>query len=517
MKKFTGLVVILAVLILGGYYVMGLVTERTLKKDVNMINQSSGLHVEIQEYHRGWFSSTAKFNWRLHIPERIVKNKDGQSTTTPAQDYAIDMPLTIYHGPIIFADSGVQLGLGYAYTDLTLPQTYAEQFSAVFTPESTKPKMDVSILVNYLNRSRLRINLPQFKLIAKEGNGQFEWFGMTNDLTVSSNLNSIEGDLTIDGMSFLKDDVKGTVGKIYSEYDLHQTKEGLYLGDANLSFPSLVVMDKNQKVFELEQFDVHTSSDIDGGLFSSDFKTSLDKIIANGKTYGPGLLKVSIKNLDAQVLSQINMQVNKMQQGTEQERQQALMNMLPELPKLFSKGAEFKISEASFVVPEGKIEGDLLVALPKGDITNPFELIQKVVGEAKVKIPTIVVKNLMLASAKQQLSQPSLQQAMVDQMKNDNKVPDAVAAAKPVDPQAAATKDDNVAPATATAIPAPAKPATPQEIEQKAKAQADERLAGLIHAGLLVQKGDDYVIEFKLAEGQLSVNGQPYNSAMTKF
>lgn len=32
MKKLTGLVIILAVLILGGYYGMGILTERTVKK-----------------------------------------------------------------------------------------------------------------------------------------------------------------------------------------------------------------------------------------------------------------------------------------------------------------------------------------------------------------------------------------------------------------------------------------------------------------------------------------------------
>ena len=120
----------------------------------------------------------------------------------------------------------------------------------------------------------------------------------------------------------------------------------------------------------------------------------------------------------------------------------------------------------------------------------------------------------MLVSAKQQLSQPSLQQAVVDQMQNDNNASDAAAATKPADSQVV---DANAVPAAPTAAQVPAKPATPQDIEQKAKIQADEKLAGLVHAGLLVQKGDDYVIEFKLAEGQLSVNGQPYNSAMTKF
>ncbi len=521
MKKFAGLVVVLAVLVLGGYYGMGLVTERTLKKDIKLINLSSGVFVDIKEYHRGWFTSKAIFNWRLHVAERVVKGQDGQSTITPAQDYAIDMPLTVYHGPIMFVDSGVKFGLGYAYTDLTVPPAYAAQFSSMFTAESIKPQVDVSILVNYLNKSHLRINVPKFKLIGTEGKGQFEWLGLLNDVTVSSNLSTIDGDLAIDGLRFSKDKTQAEIGKISSEYNLHQTKEGLYLGDASISLSSMMASENEQKIFDLSNLDFHTCSDVDGGLFNSDFKLSLEKVVANGKTYGPGLLKMSINNIDADILAKINAQANKMQQGSEPERQQALLAMLPDLPKLFTQGAKFQISEVSLVMPEGKVEGDLLVALPKGDIGNPFELMQKVEGNGKLKIPAAVVKNMILTSVKQQMSQPSLQQTMVEQMQNTKAEPAATTAvtalpadSKAVEPLATADKAEATTPAATTA---PANPADTADTEQQTAQQADLKLSALVQSGLLAKKGDDYVVEFKLAQGQFTVNGQPFNPAMLKF
>lgn len=534
MKKLIGLVVILAVLVLGGYYGMGVVTERTLNKNAHMINQSNGLHLDIQKYDRGWFTSLAQFHWTLHIPEHVVKNEDGQSSTVAAQDYDLDMPLKIYHGPFVFADSTMRFGLGYADTTIQIPPPAAkelsQQFTELFTNDSIKPEVKISVLVNYLNRSRLRIEVPTFKLIGKNNTGTFEWLGLTNDITVSSNLGKIDGDLTVDGMKFEKDTTKANVGKISSEYNLHETEEGLYLGEANMSVPSLVVEDKGQKVFELEKFAVQSSSDIDGGLFNSYFETSLDKVLANDKTYGPGILKMSLKNLDAQVLAQMNKDINKMQQGTDAEKQQAMMALLPQLPKLFSKGAEFKITELSFSMPEGKIEGNLLVSLPQGDMSNPFQMIQKIQGEGKVKVPAAIVKQVMQESAKQQLKQPSLQQAMVDQMQHD-KTQDAQAngvesntttpadAQKPMAPDlgqtASADKPQTDAQAQ-TATPS-ATPATPEEIDAKAKAQTDEKLASLVQAGVLVAKGDDYVVEFKLTDGQLTVNGQPFNPSTMKF
>ncbi|WP_133128334.1 YdgA family protein [Legionella nagasakiensis] len=523
MKKLIGLVVIILVLVLGSYYGTGLITERTLKKNVNMINQSNGLYVDVEQYDRGWFTSQAKFKWHLHVPERITKDQNDQSKVIPAQDYAMDMPLTIYHGPVIFSNVGIRFGLGYAHTVLTLPQPYAEQFSTVFSNQSTRPTLNLSVLVNYLNKSRLRIELPAFTLIAKEGKGQFEWLGMTSDVTVSSSLSTIDGDLTIDGIKIIKDSMNAVIGKITSNYDLHQTKEGLYLGEANFSFPSLMINNKDQKIFELEQFDIHTSSDVDGGLFNSYLKTSLEQIVTNGKKYGPGILKVSLKNLDAEVLAQINEQVNRMQQGSAQERQKALLVLLPELPKLFNKGAKFEISEMSFAMPEGTVAGHVLVSLPKSDSSNPFQLIQQVEGEGKFKIPAIVLKGLIVASLKQQLmQQPALPQAIAEQMKKDGQSENNVTGsadeemAKHSDAsdeqnQEAQNESSQDTSATASAIRSPA------DVEKQATMQTEERLSSLVQAGILKTEGNDYTIELKLENGQLSVNGQPFNPAMMKF
>ena len=47
MKKLAGLIIILADLILGGYYGMGVLTERTFKKNIEVINQSNGLFAQV--------------------------------------------------------------------------------------------------------------------------------------------------------------------------------------------------------------------------------------------------------------------------------------------------------------------------------------------------------------------------------------------------------------------------------------------------------------------------------------
>jgi uncharacterized protein YdgA (DUF945 family) len=489
MKKISGLiVVILAVLILGGYYGMGIITEKTIKKNIEAINQSNGLAAELSDYKRGFFTSTAAIKWRLHVPEREVKDANGQTQVIAAQDYRMEMPVRIDHGPIIWTDHKLLFGIGYAKSVVPMPVEYQEQFDALFSKESQKPQLDLSIFVNYQNKSKINAVIPAFKLLGKDGNGQFQWNGMTSTTNLSSGAEKVGGGIVIDGFQFNKDNSSITLGRVTSDYDLHQTLAGLYLGNANFSLPSFVVAGKDQKVFEIGDFVLSSDSNISEGLFYSHFNASLKSVLANGKTYGPGDVEVSLKNLDADVLAQINQQVSAMQNGTDAERQKAMLALLPQLPKLLSKGAELAISRLSMQLPEGQIQGSLSLSLPKGDGVNPFELFQKVRGNAKLKVPSVVVKDLMQRSlVKQMEAQPQMQQDLAQQLASTPEQPDAQGNQPTLTP------------------------------EQVAAAQTDKQIAAMEKTGLVTLQGSDYVVEVNLEQGKFTVNGKPFDPAMMRF
>lgn len=494
MKKLVGLAVVLAALILGSYYGMGLVTERTLKKNIAMINQSNGLVIDIEQYHRGWFRSNAMLNCTLHVPSRTDTTSAGVVTTIAAQDYKMKVPLLINHGPVMFVAGKPYFGLGYAHSDLTLPQPYAEQFSQEFTPESIPPLLKVNIHVNFLNNSMIGMELLPFKLISKADATQFEWLGLGSKVNVSSNRANVKGLVSVNGLSLSKNNINATLGKVHSDYDMHRTDLGMYLGDANLSFASLTVTKADQKALDVQNVDVHSKSGTHDGLLDSHLNITLDKLSIDAQNYGPVLLDLSIKNIDAVVLAKINEQSEKLQQGTDAERQQMLITMLPELPKLLSKGATFDISALNIGMPEGTIKGTLSVSLPKMDASNPFQLIQAIEGQGKVTIPSVLIKRLLNDDAKKTLlNQAATQPAVVTQ-----------------EPKAETT------PVANDAVVSPA-PVSAADIDQQARTQADARLATLVGSGLLAANGSDFIIEFKLTHGQLSVNGKPFNPAMMQF
>lgn len=498
MKKLVGLVVILAAVILGSYYGMGMATERALKNNIAMMNQSNGLTIDMEQYKRGLYRSKAILNVSMQVPARTLTNQAGVATTLPAQDYKILMPIFIYHGPVIFAASKPMFGLGYARSEVALPQPYADQLNQAFTATPTAPVLNLSAFVSYLNNSTLSMDLPTFKLVSKEGNTQYEWLGMASDINVSSSRDAVEGRVAIDGMKMQKDKLSVVLGKVDSDYKLHQTPFNLYLGDASLSLDTLMVTDGDKKILDVQQFTAHSMSNIKDGLFSSHAVLTLSKLWSNDKTYGPARLDISIKNLDAEILANINEQANNLQQGTEAERQQAMIQLVPQLPKLFSKGPTLEVSELSMTMPEGVIKGNLLISLPATDSANPFQLIQKTQGQGRFVYAEAVMKQLLNDSAKQQLQKQVAAAAVVQ----------ANATTVPV--TTAPDSKTQTAPVSETVVVA--------SIDNQAITQlADEKLAAMIQSGLLIKQGSDYVTEFKLESGQLTVNGKPFSPAMMKF
>lgn len=500
MKKLLGLAVLIAAIILGGYYVTGVVTEKTLKKNIAVINQGKGFHLDIMQYDRGWFNSSVQLRGKLLIPEHTVKTND-QVISTPAEEFTLEAPLVIHHGPIIFTDSKVEFGFGSARMKLTIPQAYQAKFASLFTESSTKPVADISLLVNYLAQTHINIQIPAFKLIAKEG-GEFEWQGMEDSVILSADVDKIHGSNIIDGFSWSKNQGKIAVSQVKSSYNLQHNVEGFYTGKGKASLPLLRVTENDKDTFSMKDMEVHFNSEVSSGLYNASLNASLENLMTDTKTYGPGSFKISVKNLDAHTLGVMNHEIRNMKHGTESEQQKVMLSLLPELPKLLNKGARVEISDLKFAMPDGAIEASLAISFPSENIASPFQLIQKMSGEGKVKVPTVFLQHIMQESVKQQLTQPSLQQAMVDELQ---KSAENTNVEEPQDDEKTASE------------PVSAKPETPEELEERARVRASEKLSALVQAGLLTLKGNDYLLDFKLADGQLTLNGQPFNPAMMKF
>ncbi len=506
MKKILGIVVLLVVVVLGGYFSTGLVTEHTLKKNLKALNQANGFSAELAGYHRGLFRSTADLTWRMQMPEKILKKEDGASLVVPPKVYSFDMPLVIHHGPVIVKDGRVRFGLGAARGELSLPDAYASEFTDMFSAKSTKPTLAISLFVTYLNKTHLELDLPAFQLFTKHEHNEFEWLGMNTDLRFSPESTHLQGRFTLEGLRLIKQKIRVILNKVTTGYDVHKAKNGLFLGEANLHLPILQVTDKNQTEFELKQFELNTKSDIQDDFFSSSFRAAFTSLLSRDKKYGPGELDVSIKKLDASVLAGLNERLSQLQQTTTKgaQTQQLLLSILPDLPKLLGKGAVFEVSTLKLGVEKGAIDGSARIVFPESESDSPMQVLPKIEGEGHLSVPAPFLKDLLVHSFKRQLLRTH---EMASTGTQDKKLPNEKAVS-PSTLDAESTVADNKD---------PAKPVTIAEIDQQAVHHADQKLADLIRLGALQAKGADYVLELKLSSGHLLVNGHPFHSGMLSF
>ncbi len=498
MKKKIGFVVIFAALVLGSYAGMGIVTERTFKKNIDVLNQVNGIKVELVQYQRGWFKSHAILNWSMVIPARTIQ-VNGKSLSEPESNYKTQMLLTIYHGPIIVTNSKLLFGLGYAHSQILLPASYDAKFKEKYTPDSTKPTLDLDVFVSYLNKTRINLDAPQFKLIAKQGHVQFNWAGMVSQIDIASNRKHVDGLLILNGLTWVNDQLQGEIQQVASNYHLDSSNSGFYLGNAHVAIPSVIVAHASQKILEVNQFNMQTHNQMNQGLFDTSLEADLHQLLLNHKTYHDCLIKLAIRNLDAQVLAGINNKLSASQQGGI-DGQRLLFSLVPELPQLVNKGAQFEISDLRMGMPQGDIRGHVLIRFPRENISNPFLLMQKITGDGSLTLATAILKDWLKDSVKNRiLAIVRYQQAMAKSADQN---------------QPSQNQAQMITPPQNLPNPANPLPLSAADIDKQADLEADKKINKLIQVGLLVPQQPNYSMEFKLADGQLLVNGKVFNPSM---
>ncbi|HHF7367420.1 TPA: YdgA family protein [Legionella bozemanae] len=469
MKKWTGFLIALVVLILVAYFAIGFSIENTLSKNINSIPKTSSFSVYLGNYHRGWFSSQANLTFKMHIPAQNITDKNGVTKTEPPADFDVDIPIYIKHGPFIATDHGIRFGVGLVTTQ---PETHYEAF------------------INYLNKTIFRYTLPSFAVEGKigqnEGDFKLNWRGLSSLLCVSSNLDDIDGNLRLLGVkgaannpSNIKNNLAFDIGEITYDYKFKRHQDWLWIGQSRFDIPSIAINLAGEKVFELGEFALSVGSNIHDGAMDIDFKLSLQKLFTDNQNYGPGILHLSFRNLDPVIAAKINQQEFNLIQNNSDPNLVTLA-FATELPKLLAKGAVLELSEMTLNVPDGKIIGNLKMSLPKSEGDDLSQMMQKMSGEGHFKAPITTVKALVTASIKNNLTD------------NTQTTPDAqVTSPGSASPEQIFTNPDD-----------------------QAATQAEKMLHDLVNKGLLKIEGNDYVLTFKLENQKIFVNGQPFNPNM---
>ncbi len=447
MKKWAGVLIIILAMIFLSYFTTGVLVKRTLNKNFDAFHDTSIMSVHLDKYQRGWFSSQALLTVKMHIPEQKTTDKNGVVSVSPPFDLDLSYPLTINHGPFIFTDAGIRFGFGYV---------------------STRPQTHYDALIDYFNNTVFRYNLPALSMTGKSGNQsfQFEWLGLSTMMRMSPTAHKFDGNFTLFGLNGSSDNVLFHLGEIVSRFKFTYS-QGLWVGQTNLSIPSISVNMGTQNEFNLEAFNLGLSSNLKDDSLNYNSTVTMKKLLVQGRSYGPGSLVLNIRNLDAKAMADINRLTWTMLEKNQNPELNQLA-LLVDLPRLLAQGTELELSELYFVVPEGKITGNLKIGLPKNDIIDPAQLLSKVQGTGQFRAPMEVIKKLMIAS-----------------IQNNTQSTDQPVTGEPI---------------PNTSVPV------------DAQAQANGLLQRYVDQGFLKIEGNEYVVNIKIVNQQILVNGKVFNS-----
>lgn len=512
MKKLIGLLLIILVIILAGYYGMGYLTESTMKKSIVALNEkgTNGPMVKLQSYHRGWFTSQAVLDWTIYLPEHLTP----ASETNPGdlKPHQVTVPVKIWHGPFIFSSQGFKCGLGYAHAQVEMPSSANKMFNEVFTADSTRPNLDLDLFINFFKQAFYKIKLLPMALKAQQGDAVFDWSGLTLTFNVSPDMNSLKGQNELGALIFRANNntEQGEIAPVINHYSLHRYKDNLYYGNADLLIPDVSLTKNNEKTFVIKKLELDSIIDIKNDLVNQDSKLLLKELFVQKRNYGPVKIELALRNLDANALISITNKLNQLQTEPSvfpaMASSQKLLVVLPDLPLLLSKGPEFEIKTLQFKLPEGELSGTLFLSLPQQDSSPLLGLVQKLQGRGEIHIPSVLLKQLFAETIKRKLLLPPPAAATDTEAANlSNKPTDAVVV--PAPDTVTANNSDASLQAAAQA----------QDVQQQAVILADKRLESMMQSGLLTLENNAYTLRFTLDKGQLLVNGKPFQSEMIQF
>lgn len=456
MKKWMISVFCLVSLLFIAYYSMGYIAKRTLEKHLEFFPKSSLFTVNLLPYQQGWFSSKTQISIKLDIPEQKIIEKNGITQIEPPIELEIKIPIGIKHGPFIINDHGIRFGIA----ELT-----------------TQPETHYQALINYFNETIIKFNSPAFALKDTNSSGkedfQLQWYGLTALVRFSPNLNHINSRFKLYGLNSSASNLLFNLGELTYDLQLRRQQNWLWLGLSHLNIASLKVSAPGKQECMLDDFNFLAHANMADDALNLDLSLSLHQLIFNHQRYGPAVLRLSINNIEPDAMAKLNQQEARMMENN-RDLNLRLLTLANQLPKLLAKGPIVELSKMEINLPEGKIIGTFKMWLPQKEINDLTQAVQNAHGEGHFQAPVAVVKSMMLALIKNEL-------------------------AKKIQPASQAFAEVGAIPAT-------------RSPDEEAQRQMELILKELINKEILKVEDSNYVLNFKIKNQQLLINGKLVNS-----
>ncbi|MGX5174722.1 YdgA family protein [Aliikangiella sp. IMCC44653] len=380
MKKIIVIIAVLAVIFGISPYFIGSKAEQVFSDQITKLNQHPNMSIKIDEYHRGWFSSTAKVTMSVELSPELAAS---------GVDFALGMDHFIQHGPILTKVNGIGFGLADTLVDFTLPaeiQSELDKLEAINKETlSVASRTSFSLAsTTYLDLKAFQIKEQDTLIDVKAGDGEFSF----------TQSGKVAGRIDWAGMSIT--DVNDTQKSVHIKKIAINSEQQLELGE--LFSPAAIYSGFLKMQVERIEFndaaDMSVNFDNIGVSFVSELEADLANLMLIGEIkafeianaqYTDYFFNLSFEKFDAKVLQQLNQLMVESQTATDPNPMLFATQVQALLPQLLAKNPEVKINELSVTTPQGDVKTDMVIKIDPTiyDVSNPMTMLMAIDAASK--------------------------------------------------------------------------------------------------------------------------------------
>ncbi len=357
---------------------VGDVVENKYQETLAKLASHPSITITESQFSRNWFSGVSVV--------KITPSGD----LAELENFVLTIKEDINFGPFIFDDSGFSFNLATSSSHFSFDKnTVPEEFATALNE-----KLSLTSKVTYGMDYVTNIHLKE---IFKEQDGNsFRVGEMQGQLTLSDD-KYMTGEINWNGLNFNGPQAVVSISGAKIELDQEVISGDFYSGNAVMtgggvfSIPEVMVKTPAKvELFSLTDLAISGRSEMVDELIEMTINYNVKDINAQGQNFKNANLNIIFKNLDADVLTELNTMLAQISaNASEQEAAMKMQEILTVASKLLAHNPEIEISDFSVETPEGLIKSDMLMSIDNTiyDPANPMSLIASLKANAKGNAP----------------------------------------------------------------------------------------------------------------------------------
>ncbi|MCO7223479.1 DUF945 family protein [Pleionea sp. CnH1-48] len=379
-------------------YFMGGSVKQHVEADIAKLNQSPNIQAEVTHYERGINRSNAE----LKIEYTLLDVETGTTQSIP-----VSTQLNILHGPVLWGNQGVNVGL------MSIEMALKPQDSdALKTYNINEDTIKLYTQTHFNGNTDMLLALKAFGF-AKDG--------VTVDIKpaevnfVINKDQHIKGQGEFKGVSVKEGDTELMFGAAHFSLDQvigSEEASAIFNGSSSMHLTEFKAFDKTEEKARLSNIKFDWASEVKEKTVDFLVAMNTEALVANGETFSDIGYQMTLNNLNKTALININTTLKNAK--APQEIQWALMQSLP---ALIADNPELEIKSLKMTTNEGDFNSKAKITV-NGDQfnpSNPMEILMAIQANADGRGPeqffvakgmaqqieTLIAQNLLVREDKE--------------------------------------------------------------------------------------------------------------------